>query len=172
MKTPMTIRWRTAAAALSAMLLAAPAFAGDASPKCAGATCTGACAAIDPAEHQQLSEMVDRQRDELVSLTRTLAAERRYQSELEAKLAATRAAAPAPQVVADSSPGQAALEAENRRLRQQLDIEREENEKLVAKLRTASRVADLVFRSAPAEAPLPPPADSEPEVRSDRTDAD
>ncbi len=141
-------RRRIIAASLGVLLLAAPVLAGDAPPECSGPTCKGACAAVDPTETARWAELVERQRDELVDLTRTLAGEQKRQAELEAQLTAARAdkeqAAPAP-----SEP---ALEVENRRLRQMLDIEREENQKLAAKLRTASRVADLVFRSAAADA--------------------
>jgi hypothetical protein len=143
-----------AAALLGALLMSVPlASGGEPAKECAGPTCSGACAvAGDSADRERLGELVDRQRDELVNLTRAMAAERSRQSELEAELAVARAAArpqvapPAP-APAPAVASTAALEDENRRLRLQLDLQREETEKLTAKLRTASKVADLVFRA-------------------------
>lgn len=151
---------RTAAglAALTAIFFfrSVPAAAEPAA-ECAGPTCSGACAAFAGGTAQErLVELVDRQRDELVSLSRTLASERRRQARLESELAVARAATGRPAAVEPSGGG--ALEDENRRLRLLLEVEREERERLAAKLRTAQRVADLVFR---AEEPAPPPVEEE-----------
>ena len=131
----------------SALLLATPAVAGDDSKACSGPTCSGACATeVDTAAQERLAELVTHQRDELVNLTRTLALEQRRQSELEARLATANSAPRVAPVVPQAATS--ALEEENRRLRQQLEIQGDENEKLVAKLRTAQRVTDLVFRNS------------------------
>jgi hypothetical protein len=151
---------RTAAilAAVTALFVSRPVPASaDPAAQCSGPTCSGACAAFAGGSAQErLVELVDRQRDELVSLSRTLASERRRQARLESELAVARAAARGPAAVEPSGGG--ALADENRRLRLLLEVEREERERLAAKLRTAQRVADLVFRAE--EAP-PPPVEEE-----------
>lgn len=149
----MSLASKLSIAAVAVVTLAGAAFAGEPQVPCAGPTCSGACAGVvDAAAQERLGEMVTRQRDELVSLTRTLSAERKRQSELESELALARAAASqprpslAPVAVADTAQVAAERE-ENRRLRTLLDLQREENARLEAKLRTAEKVADLVFRA-------------------------
>lgn len=152
-------------AAAAALLVTAPlAIAGETPRDCSGPTCSGGCAAVvDTAAQERLGELVNRQRDELVSLTRTLALERKRQTRLESELAAARASeAPAP--VAQARRVEAnSLEEENRRLRLLLDVEREERERLAGKLRAAERIADMVFR---AEERPPPAAEAEVPARA------
>ena len=163
-------RDRTAAALLAALLLAPPVLAADDAKECSGPTCTGACSApaADAAERERLGELVNRQRDELINLARTLAAEQKRQATLEADLVAAGAAAPPPQIAPAPAAPASATDDENRRLRQLLDIEREENAKLAAKLRTATRVANLVFRSSGGEAE--PAAKDDAEARPDNSE--
>jgi len=153
-----------AAFAIATGFFIAPAVAGDASQTCVGPTCSGPCAAVsDPGEQQRLGELVTHQRDELVNLSRALTVEQRRQSELEAQLAEARVASPPAKEPAPApSVNVTSLEEENRRLRTQLDAERESNQKLEAKLRTASHVADLVFRSSSTETAPPAPRGEEP----------
>lgn len=158
----MSLASKLSIAAVATALLAGNALGGEGQPPCDGPTCSGACAAmVDTAAQERLGELVTRQRDELVSLTRTLTAERKRQTQLEGELAAARAAAsqprPAPATVAQGGAEVAAVQEENRRLRAQLEVEREESARLAAKLRTAEKVADLVFR-AEDEGEAPPPA--------------
>src|SRR5512147_1289654 len=87
-----------AALSLTVVLLATPAAADD-TKVCSGPTCSGACAAVavDQVEQERLGELVSRQRDELVSLARTLAVEQKRGSQLQSELASARSAA-VPQV--------------------------------------------------------------------------
>lgn len=139
-------------AALILLMSVPMAIGGESASECSGPACSGPCAvAADDGEQARLREMVDRQREELVGLTRAMAAEKARQTQLESELAAARAAQPVVVAQAATAPepqaNTANLEEENRRLRMMLDVERDENEQLAAKLRAANKVADLVFRS-------------------------
>jgi predicted RNase H-like nuclease (RuvC/YqgF family) len=161
------IAMNSAAALLGAVLMSVPlAVGGEAAKECSGPTCSGACAiAGDSADRERLGEMVDRQRDELDNLTRAMAVERAQQAQLEAELASARAAAAKPPVAAPAAASTSSLEEENRRLRLQVDLQREENEKLAAKLHTASKVAELVFRAEAEASAAPAPVGEEPQQR-------
>ncbi len=114
----------------------------------AGVTPAGA---EDAAMRSQI-EALQREKDTLVdAFDRSLAESQRRSAELEQALAAARSQ-PATD---DGSPAGGTLRAENETLRRRLDDERRRTDELAAKLRAATRVADLIFKMQAHDAPAP-----------------
>jgi len=120
----------------------------------AGAT---AADAEDAAMRHQI-ETLQREKDLLVdAFNRSLAESQRRSAELEQVLAVARSASGSD----DAGTAGAGLRIENETLRQRLDEERRRTDELAAKLRAATRVADLIFKmqaqeEAAPRAPAPP----------------
>jgi hypothetical protein len=97
----------------------------------------------------RLVELETRQQELMTSVARTLEADRQREEQLTAELTAARVEQQqrrADPPTATAASDRSELEAENTRLRSQLDTERRQNARLMAKLKVASRVADLVFK--------------------------
>jgi len=103
-------------------------------------------------------ETLQREKDLLVdAFNRSLAESQRRSAELEQVLAVARSASGSD----DAGTAGAGLRIENETLRQRLDEERRRTDELAAKLRAATRVADLIFKmqaqeEAAPRAPAPP----------------
>ena len=101
-------------------------------------------------------EQETRHQEAIASLARILDADRRRQEDLEAQIAALSSGAPgtAGALAADSN--------ELAHLRGRLEEERRRNAELMAKLKLAGRVTDLVFRMQQQPAPAAPAAPAYP----------
>jgi len=105
----------------------------------------------DAAMRSQI-ETLQREKDALVdAFNRSLAESQRRSAELEQALAAAGSVP----IAEDGSPASGNLRAENETLRQRLDDERRRTDELAAKLRAATRVADLIFKMQAQDAPAP-----------------
>jgi chromosome segregation ATPase len=93
-------------------------------------------AASDNPEQRAQVESLQRERDQIITnLNKTLTASQQRAAELETALAAAK-----------SGGGDTSVREENLSLRSRLDEQRRHTEQLEAKLRVATRVADLIFR--------------------------
>ncbi len=119
----------------------------------------------------RLIELESRQQEAMVSLARTIAADRKREEQLTEQLSAATVQVERPAPVAPVAPIVAAITdsgvtaagaeaaGENARLRSMLEEERQRNAELHAKLKLASRVTDLLFRMQKQESDgAPPPA--------------
>jgi uncharacterized coiled-coil protein SlyX len=116
-----------------------------------------------PPENAELQARLESLRAEkqaaVESFNRSLAASQQRAAELERQLAATQAAAAAADAatgVAPDTSETASMRAENTALRARLDEEHRRTQDLAAKLRTATRVTDLIFKMQAQQAQAQP----------------